>query len=127
MRRRAVALGLVVLTVGTGIAWRMVPMGLSAGAWKYGGSALYGAMLYWMGVAAWPREARWKIGVGAYATSVAVECFKLVRAPGLDAFRMTLAGKLVLGRVFTSGALIAYGCGVVAVFALDSGWRARTG
>jgi hypothetical protein len=64
--------------------------------------------------------------VGAYdlldrvvrSPSLSVELFKLYHTPALDAFRLTLPGKLLLGRVFSLWDLIAYAVGViVGVFA----------
>jgi hypothetical protein len=51
--------------------------------------------------------------------SVGVEFFKLVHAPGLDAFRLTLAGKLVLGRFFGWWDIVAYLVAIGAVAWLD--------
>jgi hypothetical protein len=44
--------------------------------------------------------------------AVGVELFRLVHTPWLDAFRLTLAGALLLGRVFSLWDMLAYGVGI---------------
>jgi hypothetical protein len=48
-----------------------------------------------------------------------VELFRLVHAPWLDAFRLTLAGALLLGRIFSPWDMLAYGVGIVMAMLLD--------
>lgn len=124
-RRRGAAAGLGLLTVAAGVGWRMLPLGLSPFWWKYGGSVLYVALFYWLGVLFWPRAGSGWVGLGAFLGAGVVEALKLVRGEGLDAFRLTLAGRLLLGRVFTVGALVAYGVGALVVCAIDGWWRGR--
>ena len=122
-RRRLVCLGLLTTIVPTGLAWRFAPLHLPPFAYKYGGSALWALAVYWL-VAAyrplWPSAA---VAGTAATLSVAVECFKLVRAPALDQFRATLAGKILLGRHFTFGAMAAYLLAISGVFWLDQRYR----
>jgi threonine/homoserine efflux transporter RhtA len=51
--------------------------------------------------------------------AIGVELFRLMHAPGLDAFRLTTAGALLLGRVFSPWNVVAYGFGIVAGALLD--------
>ena len=44
--------------------------------------------------------------------AIAVECVRLYHQPGLDAFRMTLAGQLLLGRIFSLWNIVAYAIGI---------------
>src|SRR5260370_13837603 len=53
------------------------------------------------------------------AIAICVELFRLVHAPWLDAFRLTLAGALLLGRVFSPLYMLAYGIGIVFGMWLD--------
>ena len=60
-------------------------------------------MIYWIVSAIRPG---WPIVKGALASgaaAAAVELFKLYHMPALDAFRLTLPGALLLGRVFRAG------------------------
>ena len=106
--RRTTALLLSLATVLLGLAWRLAPLHLPPLLFKYGGSALYAIMLYWLFVAALPRAGALRIALYALVTVTAIELFKLFHTPALDAFRLTLPGKLILGRIFSLGALAAY-------------------
>ena len=50
-----------------------------------------------------------------------VELFKLVHTPGLDAFRLTFVGKVVLGRFFYWSDFVAY-YAAIAVACWADGW-----
>ena len=118
--RRLQALGWAALAIVVGLVWRLAPLHLPAFAYKYGGSMLYAAMIYWLLVAGFPRARVARVAASATLLCFVIEAFKLVHRPALDAFRMTLAGKLLLGRVFTVGALLAYAAAVCLVASLDS-------
>jgi hypothetical protein len=51
--------------------------------------------------------------------AVCVELFRLAHAPWLDAFRLTTAGALLLGRVFSPWNMLAYGVGIILAMLLD--------
>jgi hypothetical protein len=87
-------------------------LGLPSSVVKYGGSMLWGTMVFfWVAIVAhrWPR---WWIAALSAAIAIAVELFRLVHTPGLDAFRLTLPGALLLGRVFSPWDMLAYGVGI---------------
>ena len=104
-----------VAVAACGLVWRMAPLGLPAFWLKYGGSALWGAMVLLL-VAACARRAAtvWESICVAVLIAVASELFRLFHAPALDAFRLTLPGALLLGRVFNGWNVVAYGVGIVA-------------
>lgn len=119
-RRRQVCLLLLVLVVPLGIAWRYLPLGLPVFAWKFGGSALWAVAVYWLLAALltdWPSG---RLAVLAAVVALAVELLKRVYWAPLDSFRETLAGKLLLGRYFTWGAIAAYWAGIGVTGALDA-------
>ena len=102
------SLALFLVTVMAGLAVRMAPLGLPAVVVKYGGSMMWAVMIYWIVSTA---LARWRLPVvvtiaGAIAT--AVEFFKLYHSPGMDAFRLTLPGMILLGRFFSVRDIVAY-------------------
>ena len=101
--------GLALLLIAVGLVWRLVPLGMPGWVVKYGGSALWAAMVYWLVAGAVPGWRASRVGVTAASIASGVEGFKLVHAPGLDAFRLTLAGRLLLGRVFSGWDLMVYG------------------
>ena len=56
----------------------------------------------------------------AVLIAVVVEFSRLVHVPWLDAFRLTTAGALLLGRIFSLWNLVAYLIGIVVGIWLDS-------
>jgi threonine/homoserine efflux transporter RhtA len=72
-------------------------------------------------------RSRCHIAVVSAAIAIGVELFRLVHAPWLDAFRLTIAGALLLGRIFSPWDMLAYGAGIGFGILLDrlamSGFR----
>jgi hypothetical protein len=101
------------LVIAAGLALRLVELGLPGPVVKWGGSILWGAMVYGLVGLVVPLPRRRIVAVAA-AIALAVELFRLVHTPALDAFRLTLAGKLLIGRVFSLWNLAAYATGILA-------------
>jgi Protein of unknown function (DUF2809) len=93
--------------------------GLSAFVVKYGGSLLWAAMVYFLVAMAASNASRPSIALISAAIVVGVELFRLVHAPWLDAFRLTLPGALLLGRIFSPWNMLAYGVGIIFAVGLD--------
>jgi hypothetical protein len=102
-----------------GLALRGVSLGLPALVVKYGGSLLWGTMVFFLVAMVASRRPRPNIALIAAIIAVCVELFRLVHAPWLDAFRLTLPGALLLGRIFSAWDLLAYGAGIVFAIGLD--------
>jgi len=100
----------------------MAPLHLPPFLYKYGGSVLWAAMVYWLTAALLPR--RRPIAVAATAATIAalVEFSRLLHTTGLDAFRLTLAGKLILGRFFSVRDIAAYWLAIAAAALIDWRW-----
>ena len=94
----AIIVGRPCACVGSGFR-----LGLPAFIVKYGGSVLWGAMVFFLVALAGSRLSRPDIALIAAAIAIVVELFRLVHTPALDAFRLTLAGALLLGRIFSPG------------------------
>jgi hypothetical protein len=94
-------------------------LGLPAFIVKYGGSVLWGTMVFFLVAIAGPSLSRQRITLISAVIAVAVELFRLVHTPALDAFRLTLAGALLLGRIFSPWDMLAYGVGIVLAIGLD--------
>ena len=107
-----IACGLALRRFGLGI-------GLPASIVKYGGSVLWGTMVFLVVAMALSRRSRPRFALIAAAIAVTVELFRLVHAPWLDAFRLTLPGALLLGRIFSAWDRLAYGAGIVLGMGLD--------
>jgi hypothetical protein len=66
-----------------------------------------------------PVRSQWSVALMSAAIAVCVELFRLVHAPWLDAFRLTMAGALLLGRIFSLWNLLAYSVGIGLGMLLD--------
>jgi fatty acid desaturase len=93
--RRRTCLILLLVTIPLGIGWRTAPLHLSPFLFKYGGSALWAIAVYWLIAAILPRRAPIQIAVLAAILAAALEFSRLCHLPALDAFRLTLPGKLL--------------------------------
>lgn len=127
MRGRPPALSalLIVATIAAGRIIRLAPLGLPNAPVKYGGSLLWALMIYWIVSSICPA---WPLKRGALVSSaiaLCVELFKLYHAPHLDAFRLTLPGKLLLGRVFSLWDLVAYAVAIMVGFLADRAVQSR--
>lgn len=108
-----------IIVAGLALRGLGLRLGLPGLAVKYGGSALWGAMVFFLVAFAAPRLSRPSIALIAAAIAITVELFRLVHTPALDSFRLTLAGALLLGRIFSAWDMVAYGAGIVFAMALD--------
>jgi hypothetical protein len=94
-------------------------LGLPYPVVKYGGSMLWATMVFFLVAMIGSHLSRPNIALLSAAIAILVELFRLVHAPWLDAFRLTLAGALLLGRIFSLWNLLAYGAGIVLGMGLD--------
>jgi hypothetical protein len=98
-----IAAGLVCRWPGLGLPWPIA---------KYGGSILWGAMVYAGLRALVPRAPIMRSVIAACSLAVCVEFLRLYHQPALDAFRVMLAGQLLLGRLFSVWNILAYAVGI---------------
>jgi len=118
-RRILTSIALLLAATAAGLVWRMAPLHLPWFLYKYGGSMLWAAALYWLIAAILSRLAPIRIAMIAAVASAAVEFSRLWHTPGFDAFRLTLAGKLLLGRVFSFKNIAAYWLAITLTAWLD--------
>ena len=123
-KRRATHAVLLLIAVSAGLAWRMVPLGLSPFWFKYGGSALWAMALYWLIAVCLPGLSAAGLACLAAAVAAVVEFSRLWRVPAVDAFRLTLAGRLLLGRYFSLKNIAAYWLAIAMAALLDL-WLVR--
>jgi hypothetical protein len=102
------SVALVAVTIAAGLAIRFAPLGLPHFLAKYGGSALWALMIYWIVSTILPTRRVAAVALFAAVIATAVEFGKLVHFPALDAFRLTLPGILLLGRLFSVWDIAAY-------------------
>jgi hypothetical protein len=94
-------------------------LGLPSVLVKYGGSMLWGTMVFFLVAIAAPGRSRWRMARISALLAVCVELFRLVHTPWLDDFRLTTAGALLLGRVFSPWNRLAYGVGIMLGMIFD--------
>jgi lipoprotein signal peptidase len=119
LRRRATYLLLLSITIPLGLAWRMAPLGLSPFFFKYGGSVLWAVALYWLVAACVPRYSSGVRAAVAAVIAAALEFSRLWHTPVMDAFRITLAGRILLGRYFSVKNIAAYWIAIGLTAMLD--------
>ncbi|WP_062116236.1 DUF2809 domain-containing protein [Aureimonas sp. AU40] len=124
LRRREQCLAASVVVIAIGLALRMkgYRIGLPFVVVKYGGSLLWGSMVYFLVAALACRRSPRSVATLAFGLAVCVELFRLYHTPWLDAFRLTTAGALLLGRVFSLWNVLAYALGIAVAAGLDH-WR----
>ncbi|MCA1455763.1 DUF2809 domain-containing protein [Bradyrhizobium sp. BRP22] len=94
-------------------------VGFPAFVVKYGGSLLWGTMVFFLVAIAAAGWSRRTVALIALAIAICVELFRLVHTPWLDAFRLTTAGALLLGRIFSAWNIVAYAAGILLGVVLD--------
>jgi hypothetical protein len=102
----------------------MLPLRLPPFWLKYGGSALWAMALYWLLAICLPRYRSTPLAGLAAAAAALLEFSRLWHLPGLDAFRVTLAGRLLLGRYFSLKNITAYWLAIALAALLDQ-WVVR--
>lgn len=111
--------------VCAGLLCRSPALGLPWLIAKYAGSALWGAMVYSILRTLVPRASISASATIASPVALSVELLRLYRQPALDAFRATLAGKLLLGSVFSPWDMVAYAFGIGCAILVDAGYRSK--
>jgi hypothetical protein len=126
MNRRALYFAIAIVTLFVGLIWRFVLLGLPPFLFKYGGSVLWAAMIYWLAALIAPRAQPPHLALIAAAIATAVELFKLVHTPAVETFRLTFAGKVILGRYFYFSDFLAYYLAIAAAAFIDNRMRSRS-
>jgi len=114
-----VALALAVIACGLSLRWYGFPLGLPAFVVKYGGSLLWATMVFLLAGVLLPLTTRSQLAAIAMVIAIVVEFSRLVHTPWLDAFRLTTAGALLLGRIFSLWNVVAYAVGIAFAVWID--------
>ncbi|MDF2119361.1 DUF2809 domain-containing protein [Roseiarcaceae bacterium H3SJ34-1] len=121
---RRAGLCLVVIICGLVLRGFGYRVGLPFVVVKYGGSVLWGTALFLFVAICASRQPLRNVAWISIAIAICVELSRLVHTPWLDAFRLTLPGALLLGRIFSPCNMPAYGLGIALGAALAK-WRDR--
>lgn len=118
LRRRLMTAAFVILC---GLTLRLTgyDIGLPYVLVKYGGSFLWGMMVLWIVGAILYGRSILVIALVAAVIAVLTEFSRLYHTPLLDAFRLTLAGALLLGRIFSWANILAYLLGIGLAAAIE--------
>lgn len=114
-RSRLVTIALLLAIIASGLLLRRFgpAAGLPFVVVKYGGSLLWGTMVYVVLTVVASRRPATLLAMLAGLIAASIEFSRLCHTPSLDAFRLTMTGALLLGRVFSPWNLVAYGLGIL--------------
>ena len=119
MRRSPTTLTLLLITIPIGLAVRFLPLHLPWFLYKYLGSFLWAVALYWFLATLLPKLRPPAVATLAIAIATLLELTRLIPIAPIDAFRLTLFGKILLGRYFSLKNIAAYILAIAVVSACD--------
>jgi hypothetical protein len=112
-----------VAVVALGLFWRSHLLPLPPFMRKYGGDALWAALVYCLIRFCCPRMHMVTGAAIAFGTALAVELSQLYHSPRIEAIRGFRLGALVLGSTFNGPDILAYAFGIVVATLVDRGMR----
>jgi hypothetical protein len=119
MRRSLTTLILLLLTIPIGLAVRLLPLHFPWFLYKYLGSALWAIALYWLLATLLPKLHPRAIATLAILIATLLEFSRLIPIAHIDAFRLTFAGQILLGRYFSLKNIAAYLLAIAITATLD--------
>jgi hypothetical protein len=126
MQRSLKALVLLLITLPIGLAVRYLPLHLPWFLYKYLGSLLWAAALYWFLATLLPKLRPIAIATLAILIATLLELTRLIPIAPIDAFRQTLPGQILLGRYFSLKNIAAYLLAIALTATLDHYLIAQT-
>jgi hypothetical protein len=126
MRRSLTTLALLLITIPIGLAVRLLPLGLPWFLYKYLGSVLWAVALYWFLAALLPKLRPQALATLAIIIATLLELSRLIPIAPIDAFRLTFAGKILLGRYFSLKNIAAYILAITITAILDHALLTQT-
>jgi hypothetical protein len=120
MHRSITTLILLLITIPIGLAVRLLPLHLPWFLYKYLGSTLWAVALYWFLATLLPKLRPRALATIAILIATVLEFSRLIPIAPIDAFRLTFAGKILLGRYFSLKNIAAYILAIALTAALDS-------
>jgi hypothetical protein len=119
MRRSLTTLALLLLTIPVGLAVRLLPLHPPWFLYKYLGSALWAVALYWFFATLLPTLRPMAVATIALTIATLLELGRLVSIAPIDTFRLTFAGRILLGRYFSLKNIVAYLLAITLTATLD--------
>ncbi|MEQ8481290.1 MAG: DUF2809 domain-containing protein [Hoeflea sp.] len=108
LRIRRLLIALAVIAAGLTLRLTGYEIGLPYVLVKYGGSLLWGMMVFWVVAIVLPGQSVIRISLVAGIVALLTEFSRLYQTPWLDQFRLQLVGALLLGRIFSGFNILAY-------------------
>ena len=125
MHRSITSLILLLITIPIGLAVRLLPLGLPWFLYKYAGSVLWAVALYWFLATLLPKLRPIAVATIAIIIATLLELSRLIPIAPIDAFRLTFAGKILLGRYFSVKNIAAYILAIALIATADHFFLAR--
>ncbi len=119
MPRSITSLIFLLITIPIGLAVRLLPLHLPWFLYKYLGSILWAVALYWFLATLLPKLRPIAIATIAILIATLLELSRLIPIAPIDAFRLTFAGKILLGRYFSLKNIAAYILAIALTATLD--------
>lgn len=110
------------LTMLSGLLWRSRFLDLSPFLKKYGGDALWAAMVFFLMGLLCPGWKKARLALASLVFSWGIEFTQLYHAPWIDAIRSHRLGALILGSTYSTPDLAAYVVGVLIGWAVSIAW-----
>ena len=126
MRRSITSLTFLLITIPIGLAIRFAPLPLPWFLYKYLGSTLWAAALYWFLATLLPKLRPIAVATLAMTIATLLELTRLIPIAPIDAFRQTFAGQILLGRYFSLKNIAAYLLAIALTATLDHYLIAQT-
>jgi hypothetical protein len=126
IHRSAICVLLLLITIPIGLAVRLLPLGLPWFLYKYLGSALWAAALYWFLAALLPKLRPAVVATLTIIIATLLELSRLIPIAPVDTFRLTFPGEILLGRFFSVKNIVAYILAIALTATLDRYFMAQT-
>ena len=119
IHRSTICAFLLITTIPIGLAVRFAPLHLPWFLYKYLGSTLWAAALYWFLATLLPKLHPVAVATLAITIATLLELTRLIPIAPIDAFRLTLPGQILLGRYFSLKNIAAYLLAILIAATLD--------
>jgi hypothetical protein len=123
-RIRRLGIAFSIIACGVGLRLGGYEIGLPYFLVKYGGSTLWGSMVFFLLATLLPRQSLVRLAILSLVAAALIEFSRLYHTPWLDEFRLTLAGALLLGRIFSWWNIVAYAIGILISALLEGRYLA---
>src|ERR1700729_2647017 len=119
MNRSLITLAILIITIPIGPAVRFLPLHLPWFLYKYLGSTLWAAAIYWFLATALPKLRPRTLAPLAILIATLLELTRLIPIAPLDTLRLALPGRILLGPYLALKSNAAYILAITMMAAFD--------